>query len=200
MESRPNTIGPPLAKGMFKPDLLALCAKYDSNVKAYKVLVQRKKNAGVYLDQLAATAKAYMEETSSIAAETEASDKANLASAKETGGRLKTFQQRDDPDDIPQVTAALAEYAGKVKTFVSSNHANRTKQLKLDTQYETNVKKISDNYAKETKDIKTQIDTVTKDSDTLEAKIRKLLVPYQAAAKSSPLLHDAIGRITTALA
>ena len=44
MEYLPNLIGPPLQKGLFKPDLLSLCGKYDNNIKAYKVLVQQKKN------------------------------------------------------------------------------------------------------------------------------------------------------------
>jgi hypothetical protein len=200
MEYRPNLIGPPLAKGLFKPDLLALCAKYDSNIKAYKTLVQRKKNASVYLDQLAATAKSYMQEWNSVEAQFQSSDKENLATTQAAAAKVKAFAQQGDSADTTEAAAALAAYAGEVKKYLDTNNANRTKQQKLNVQYEANVKKISDGYAKETKDIASQIDKLTKETDGLEAKIRKLLSTYQAAAKTSPLLHDAIEKIKTAIA
>ena len=200
MEYRPNLIGPALQKGLFKPDLISLCAKYDNNIKAYKILVQRKKNASVFLDQLAETAKAYMSEWNSVEAKFQASDKENLASTQECSSRVKAFRQQEDAADTAQAAAALAEYAGKVKTYLDTNNANRDKQQKLNVQYEANVKKISDNYGKETKDIVTTIDKLTTETENLDKQIRKLLATYAAAAKTNPLLSDAIGMINTALA
>jgi len=62
------------------------------------------------------------------------------------------------------------------------------------------VKKISDNYGKESSQIAGAIDSITNETDNVEKQIRRMLVPYEAAAKTSPLLSDACGRIKTALA
>jgi hypothetical protein len=196
MDNRPNQIGS-IQKGLFKPDLIALCGKYDNNIKAYKVIVQRKKNVSVFLDQLAETAKAYIEAWNAVEAQFQTSEKANQAAAKECGGRVKAFQQQGDSADTAQVATTLAEYAGKVKTYLDTNNDNRGKQQKLDVQYELNVKKISDSYAKEAKDVATQTDKLAKETDTIEAGIQKLLKTYEAAAKTKPQLSAAIGMIKT---
>ena len=168
--------------GRFKPDLKPLCAKYDSNKKAYEPLAQRKKNISVYLDQLLATKKTYESECASVEEQRQKVNKENDKAIDEVSSKLGGEMKKEDNADMSVMLSLLRDYTDKVKAYLDLNNAHRNKEEKLDNQHVVNLKKICDSYEKESKSIQSAIDKLETEETNLESQIRKVVLSYQKTA------------------
>jgi hypothetical protein len=191
---------PVLKKGLFKPDLMPLCAKYDKNKKAYETLAQRKKNVSVHLDLLRETSKAYGKEVSKVQSDSQKVDKETYDSLDKVGQKLKGVTDEGEKADMSAVLVALKDFTAATESNLNLSNAHRNKEEKLDNQYIVNLKKICANYEKDSKAIKSEIDKLEADEDGLEAQIRKMVLSYQKTAVQidNQKLETDLNRVLTA--
>ena len=174
-----------------------LCDKYDKNKESYEALVKRKAGLSAYLQQLSNAMQTYVQAVAALASQRASVYKDNSDQGNKYGSQLAGFVNQGDEADTSKVTDALTGFVASFKELVELDKANSDRKEKLDAQWETGLKKISDSYAKDAKDIKTAIDKLEADEDRLEAQIRQLVLNYQKTAVQidKPDLESALGKV-----
>jgi hypothetical protein len=188
---------PVLKKGAFKPDLSALCDKYDKNKDAYAALAKRKAGLSTYLQQLTSAMQTYVSAVAALGAQRASVYKDNNDMGSKYATQLGAFMSQGDKADTSKVTDALTGFVASFKELVELDKANADRKEKLDAQWEAGLKKICDLYAKESKEIQTAIDKLAADEDRLESQIRQLVLSYQKTAVQidKPDLESALGKV-----
>jgi hypothetical protein len=173
---------PVINKGLFKPDLKPLCDKYDKNLVAYQDFAKRKTNLVKYLQQLAEAMKIYAENVTKLATQRAEIYKNNSDMGAKYSAQLNDFAGQGDKADTSKVADAIGGFADSFKRLVELDKACADRKEKMDAEWETGLKRITDSYTKESKDIKTGIDKLTADEDRLDAQIRQGILNYQKTA------------------
>jgi hypothetical protein len=193
---------PVLKKGLFKPDLTPLCDKYDKNKDAYDALLKRKEALSNYLKQIAAAMQSYTSSVAGLASERTKVYAQNSELAGRSVGQLNGFIGQGDKADTSKVADALKGYTASFKELVELDKAHADRKEKFDSQFEAALKKASESYEKESKDVKTAIDKLEADEDRLEAQIRQLVLNYQKTAVQidNSALENDLGKVLAGFA
>jgi len=172
----------PELKKEYKPDLSGWCDKYDNNKDAYDKLVKRKAELTKYIDQAGSVIGNYNSEIDSLKDEQDKVWKQNAEMTKKYQTQLAAFQKDGDKADTSKVVDAFKGFADSTKEMMELDNAHLSRKQKLHSQAVTDIKKCSDGYEKESKDIKTAIDKLEADTDHLEAQIRSGVLTLQKMA------------------
>jgi chaperonin cofactor prefoldin len=172
---------PVLTKGLFKPPMDPLAAKYDDLKSSYEKLLDKKDGLKGLLNQLPDISKAYDDAGKKLHEELDKINADEGAQAKKYGDLITKYSSDPDPDSKDVVAALTA----RVTVFEDSATVRRAvfdKLSNLNATIGARVKKLAADYKAQSDAIENGIKKIEDEMNKLDDQIRKLAQVYQQIA------------------